>query len=248
MGQAMYASLATTIENAGRNQLDDCSRHVSAALGVDSLTDDQATRLYELIQVRRGAGRCLAASTPAIVPRYYIQRSPDQRSPDRRASLLRRRTLAATNPLPPYLAAQFTTGELAVLKIVGDECLAHGVCDLSHNEMAARAGTCRSLAKRTMRLIERDGLITVQRRPRSGRKHLTNIIRIIRAEWLDWLRKGSRRAYAIKVCNRAKPDFPPARGVQESRPRAQHFKNRTADRVDKAGEKGIRTGAGRAGP
>jgi ProQ/FINO family len=36
--------------------------------------------------------------------------------------------------------ANFTTGELAVLKIVADECLAHGVCDLSRNEIRSRAG------------------------------------------------------------------------------------------------------------
>ena len=51
-------------------------------------------------------------------------------------------------------------------------------------------GSADSLAKRAVRLAELDGLFTVQRRPRSGRKHLTNIIRIIRAEWLDWLRQG----------------------------------------------------------
>ena len=74
-------------------------------------------------------------------------------------------------------------------------------------ELTARAGVCHSLAKRTVRLAELDGLITVQRRPLSGRKHLTNIIRIIRAEWLDWLRKGRRKTYALNACNRAKPDF-----------------------------------------
>ena len=50
-------------------------------------------------------------------------------------------------------------------------------------------------------------MIKVERRPRSGRKQLTNIIRIVRAEWLDWLRKGHRKAYAIAACARAKPDF-----------------------------------------
>jgi hypothetical protein len=32
-------------------------------------------------------------------------------------------------------------------------------------------------AKRTVRLAERNSLIVVQRRPRSGKKHLTSIIR-----------------------------------------------------------------------
>ena len=46
-------------------------------------------------------------------------------------------------------------------------------------KLAARAGVCHSLAKRAVRLAELDGLFTVQRRPRSGRRHFTNVIRII---------------------------------------------------------------------
>jgi DNA-directed RNA polymerase specialized sigma24 family protein len=82
---------------------------------------------------------------------------------------------------------------------------------------------CRSLAKRTIQLAELDGLTKVTRRPRSGRKHLTNLITIIRAEWLDWLNKGNRRAHAVTSCTRAKPDFQRPRGVQKNPPRAQSF-------------------------
>ena len=97
-----------------------------------------------------------------------------------------------------------------------------------------------------MRLAELDGLITVQRRPRSGRKHLTNVIRIIRAEWLDWLSKGRRKTYATNACNRAKPIFAEARGVQNNPPRSQHFRNSGIDCVDNTVKKENRTGAGRA--
>jgi hypothetical protein len=137
-------------------------------------------------------------------------------------------------------------GELAVLKVLSDEVLAHGACDRSLNELAARAGVCRSLAKRAVRLAELDGLITVQRRPRSGRKHLTSIIRIVRAEWLDWLAKGRRKTYATNACNRAKPIFAEARGVQKSLPRSQVFRKASSDRVDKSLKRDNRTGAGRA--
>jgi hypothetical protein len=89
-------------------------------------------------------------------------------------------------------------------------------------------------------------MITMQRRPRSGRKHLTNIIRIVRAEWLDWLHKGRRKAYATNACNRAKPIFAEARGVQNNPPRSQDLRNSDSDRVDKTVEKGNRTGASRA--
>jgi hypothetical protein len=51
-----------------------------------------------------------------------------QRSPDRQASIERRRRLAASGPMPPALAARFTTSELAALRIIGDEVRHHGVC------------------------------------------------------------------------------------------------------------------------
>ncbi len=244
-----YDVLAKAIETAGQNRLDECFHQVSRALGAGGLGEDQAQQLFSAIHLRRRSGPAysLAASTPTP-GRSYIQRSPEQRSPDRRASLLRRRQHAATGPLPPNLAAGFTTGELAALKIVADECLAHGACDLSKNEIGARAGVCKTVVKRALKLAEvRLTMISVLRRPRSGRKHLTSIIRIIRAEWLTWLDKGNRRAYAIKACDRAKPDFKRFRGVQLDTPRAQDFRNAGSDRVDRTEEKRNRTGAGRAG-
>ena len=136
--------------------------------------------------------------------------------------------------------------QLAVLKVLADEWLADGACDRSLNELAARAGVCRSLAQRTIRQAELDGLITVQRRPRSGRKHLTSIVRIIRADWLDWLAKGRRKTYAIGACNRAKPIFAEVRQVQKSTPRSQRSRIDRAERVDKTVKKRNRTGASRA--
>jgi hypothetical protein len=182
------------------------------------------------------------AKTP---PRHLIQRSPEQRSPDRRASLRRRREHAATGPLPPAIAAGFTTGELAVLKVISDEWLAHGACDRSVNELSARAGVCRSIVKQAIKYAERDSLITVLRRPRSGRKHLPNIIRIVRAEWLDWLAKGRRKAYAIAACHRAKPDFHQARGLENNPPRSQVLRKAGNEPVDKSREEPDRTAAGR---
>lgn len=239
----------TAIENAARSQLDDLSSQVWRAYGAGAFDDDQAQRLQELIEQRRQGNppRSGNAVPPTMPPRHRIQRTPEQRSPDRRASLLRRRELAATGPLPPNLAVGYTASQLACLKIIADEFLAHGVCDLGYKAIAARAGTCETVAKRAVWLAEHaDQLVTVERRPRSGRKHLTNIIRIVRAEWLTWLDKGNRKAYAINACNRAKPDFPPVRGSQKYPPRSQVLRNSGSERVDKTGKKDNRTGAGRA--
>jgi hypothetical protein len=243
-----YNALATAIETAARSQLDDYSRQVWRAHGSGTIADDEAQQLAELIQRRRRpqpVAQSRLSATP-VAPRYTIQRSREQRSPDRRASIRRRRQHAATGPLPPSLAADYTTGELAVLKVLADEWLAHGACDLSRNELGARAGVVVTVVKRAVRYAERDGLIQVARRPRSGRKHLTNIIRIIRAEWIDWLSKGRRKAYAVTACNRAKPDFPLARGAQKYPPRSQLPGNSRTDRVDNTGKKENRTGASRA--
>jgi hypothetical protein len=181
------------------------------------------------------------AGTPPIAqpgpPKaYFIQRSREQRSPDRRASIERRRRLAASGLLPPQLAAQLTIGEQAVAYIVGAEFLAHGVCDLSRNAIAARAGCSHALAKRTLLLLERFGWLTVTRRPRTGRKHLANLTRITDAAWLTWLGLGRRKAAAIVSCNKARPDFQTFRGVQKSPPRSQVFSSQrnagAGDRVE----------------
>ena len=106
----------------------------------------------------------------------------------------------------------------------------------------------KTVAKRALKLAEvKHSMITVEHRPRSGRKHLTSIIHIIRTEWLDWLRKGHRKAYAIKVCARAKPDFPQVRGAEKNPPRSQCSRTATIEHVDKSGEKRNRSGASRAG-
>jgi hypothetical protein len=238
----------TAIAVASFRDLDNLSRKLWAAHGVGVIDDDQAQRLAELIQQRRPpAAYNLASTLIAGAPaRHFIQRSPEQRSPDRRASIERRRQHAATGPLPPAIAAGFTTGELAVLKVLSDEVLAHGVSDRSLNELAARAGVCRSIAQRAVRLAELDGLVTVQRRPRSGRKHLTNVIRVVRAEWLDWLAKGRRKTYAVGACSRAKPIFAEARGVQNNPPRSQRFRKAGSEPVDNTVKKENRPGAGRA--
>jgi hypothetical protein len=129
------------------------------------------------------------------------------------------------------------------------KCLAHGACDISRNEIGARAGVSLTVVKRALKRAELQlTMISVLRRPRSGRRHLTNIIRIIRAEWLTWLDKGNRKAYAIKACNQTKLDFKRFRGVHLDPPRAQSFKKADDDRVDRIEGKGNRTAPSRRRP
>src|SRR4051794_41391327 len=92
--------------------------------------------------------------------------------------------------LPSLMTLRFTVGELAVLRIVGDEVRQHGRCDRCVDELAARAGVCRSLVKNALRTAARLGLVTVEERRREGRRNLPNVIRIVSREWRG--RRGRR--------------------------------------------------------
>jgi hypothetical protein len=243
-----YDQLAAAIERAARNQLDDLSSQVWRAYGAGTV-DDRAHELQEMIQRRRQpVVRGLPPTVLAGPPKgYFIQRSAEQRSPDRAASIARRRMHAASGAMPPQLAAQFTIAEQAVCRVAADEFLAHGVCDLSRNELGSRAGVCHTVAERTMLKIEKLKWIEVERRPRSGRKHLTNLTRIVNREWLAWLARGNRKVAAVKSCGKARPDFRTFRGAQKSLPRSADFKNSRSAPVDNTVKKRNRTGAGRDG-
>jgi hypothetical protein len=148
------------------------------------------------------------ARRPGNAPWGRVRRR--QRSPDKQASIERRRRLVASGPLPPPLAARFTWGEIAVMRIVGDECRVHGCCTLHIDAIAARAGVHRTTVQNALREAQgregRPGIITVQERRRPGQRSLPNIIRIVSREWLDWLRKGpSRSAMGVgSKCTAAK--------------------------------------------
>ena len=106
--------------------------------------------------------------------------------------------------MPPALACKFTVGELAVLRIVGDEVRQHGQCDRCVDELAARAGVCRSLVKNALRTAARLGLVTVEERRRAGRRNLPNVVRVVSREWLAWLARGPKPIGVKKITPTAK--------------------------------------------
>jgi hypothetical protein len=121
-----------------------------------------------------------------------------QRSPDKQASIERRRRLAATGPLPPAWASRFTTGEPAVLRIIGSEVRQHGVCALYIDAIAARAGVCRITAQNALREARALGLVVVKERRRPRMPSLSNPIYIINSEWRTWLRLSVDRGGGFK--------------------------------------------------
>jgi hypothetical protein len=180
--------LTAAVEKACFGDFDRLAQGIWAAYGAGLLSDDEASTLAASLQARRTSNRPVPR-IGASLPKRMFKRAPTQRSPDRARSIGRRRLLAASGPLPPQLAANFTQGELAVLKIVGDECVTRGCCDLDLAQIAARAGVCITTARNAIRFAELDCLVTVLRRPRPGLRHLPNVIRVVRAEWKLWLQR-----------------------------------------------------------
>jgi hypothetical protein len=178
------AAIAATAEPRA---LDMLARSIWQAHGSGALDDAGASAALEALQCRRSATRPQTPPPSKRAPRASARR---QRSPDRQASIERRRRLAASGPMPPAMAANFTGGELSALRIVGDEVRVHGCCALHLDAIAARAGTCRTTVKNALRQARALGLVTIHERRRRGQPSLTNIIKIVSAEWRTWLSKG----------------------------------------------------------
>src|SRR3954462_3305354 len=191
-------------------RLEDLARAIWQAWAAQAVSDDDAEHLAGLIHARKTAARGgrepggRVPGRPSIFPPRRLQRPPA-----RSAAIARRRQLAASGPMPPGLAAHFTTAELAVLRIVGDEVRGRGCCDRSIAEMAARAGCGRTTVQNALREAARLGLVTVAERRRDGRKNDTNIIRVVSREWLAWLARGPRHAVVLQHRSGLKGDAGP---------------------------------------
>ena len=221
----MFAEqLNTAIAAASLNQLDHLSRTIWQGHAAGAVDDDQAQLLAEQIHARRTVARAtykpvgIPLGRPSIFPPKRIQRSPD-----RARSIERRRTLAASGPMPPTLACRFTPGELAVVRIVADAVRANGQCVWPVDAIAARAGVCRSTAQNAIRQAAREGLVTVQERRREGRRNDYNIVRVISGEWLSWIKRGSgfKQNSPTDISNsfqgKKKRTKPPAQASQPAR-------------------------------
>ena len=201
--------IAPAIAGAYHAALDGISKAIAGAWGAGQLNDIDAETAFALIEARRdqlrspsqlalGTGMTVGAKRQPLPrnrfpePLYQSAR----RHPERMA---RRRQLASSGPLPPALAAHFTTSQLAVLAIVADEAGADRACMLCLDAIAARAGVCRSTARAALRLAERHKLITREERRRPGRASLTTVLRVASSEWRLWIAHGGRRAQRHRV-------------------------------------------------
>src|SRR5215203_1653260 len=200
--------MAAAIDGARTlTRLDHLSRSIWQGLAADAVGDDDAQALAERLHARRSVLRGeikpvgLPPGRPSIFPPRRLQRAPK-----RSVAIARRRHLAASGPMPPALACKFTVSELAVLRIVGDEVRLYSHCDRCVDEIAARAGVCRSMVKNALRTAARLGLLTVEERRREGQRNLPNVVRVVSREWLMWLARGPKPIGVRKVIPTAKTD------------------------------------------
>jgi len=130
-------------------------------------------------------------------------------SPDKEASRERKRSWAGSG-MPRFMWRHYTEGERAVLCVVGDQVRKHGYCDLPIDRVAAVAGVSRTTVQNALRKARASELahVTVEERPRAGRKNLTNIIRIISSAWLGWLKRciGFKKV-SPTVAKESRPSF-----------------------------------------
>src|SRR5215208_4513019 len=209
--------MAAAIDGARTlTRLDHLSRSIWQSLAAGAVADDDAQALAERLHARRTAlrGDLKPVGIPAGRLSIFPPKRP-QRAPKRPVAIARRRHLAASGPMPPALACKFTVSELAVLRIIGDEVRQHGHCDRCVDEIAARAGVCRSMVKNAIRTAARLGLLTVEERRREGRRNLPNVIRIVSREWTSWLARGGRSS---------RPAAEPLIGVKKITPTDKNYK------------------------
>lgn len=234
--------IEAAIEVAPLAALAELSQAIWREVSTGSLSEDDASRLAETIHQRRQAHRGETPSAiatgapgspsarPARAWSYFPPKRP-QRSPDKTRSLERRRTLAASAPLPPSLACKFTVGELATLRIIADEVREKGACVLTIPEIASRAGVGVTKARMALRIAASLGLIVVTERRVPYRPNLSNVVRIVSREWVAWIARAKPKPRPPIAPTGVPTDDPIPASIQgepsqKRRPRNQRFTDR----------------------
>lgn len=155
--------------------------------------DAEMARAFETGEAHTRRASHGPAKVLARLSSRFITRGTRQHptSPDREASRERKRSWAGSG-MPRAMWKYYTEGERAALCVVGDQVKRRGYCDLALDRIAAVAGVSRTTVQNALRKARHPelGHVTVEERPRAGRKNLTNIVRIISSAWLGWLKRS----------------------------------------------------------
>lgn len=170
------------------------------AFAAGHVTEAEAEALSALIEARQALNAPkLRGTTGPIGPDASQDRARSPRTggngsrPRTDASMERRRRWAASGRMPPAIAARFTLAEQSVLSLVAAETCRRKDCRLSVGGMAAIAGVSETTVRNAIREAAKLGLLTVEERRLTGWRNDTNVVRIVSAEWLSWLRLTRRR-------------------------------------------------------
>lgn len=218
------------IQASPRASLGDVTKAMWGGFGAGLLTEGEAEELSALIEARKAVAAPPAASMRSVGSR---PRSP--------ASLERRRRWANSGHVPGTLACRFTVGETAVLSVIALEVAKRGDCRMTVGHIAAVAGVSETTAKRAIREAKARGIITVEERRLRAWRNDSNIVRVVDAAWIAWLRigRGSGGHFANPTNN--KDSSKGFRGVQRGgfrelqppNPRSEPWKARKPNAVTK---------------
>jgi len=176
--------LRTAVDAAATlGTIDKLLKVIWKALPSNHIDDVTAQELADLLYAKQ---TLLKAAPPRLVG-FTKARPKLQRSPDKQASIERRRRLAACLPLPPRLAAHFTVAEQAALRVVADDLKRNRICTKFVDQIAAIAGTCRTVVKNALRKAKALRLLTVEERRVCGQRSLTNVVRFLCDVWRQWI-------------------------------------------------------------
>jgi hypothetical protein len=203
-GSAIYDNINAA---SSPDILDNIARAVWHDWGKGALTDDEANFLTGAIDRRRPVtfhrsaggtykpvGRLLVRLGSRFTPRPCRKRLSDDERIKRRH---RKRMLGGSSALPDTMRHHFTEGERSVLCIVAGEVKRRGICDLSIDEIADRAGVGRTTVQNAMHEARRLLHVEITERPQLDAKNLPNVVKITSAEWRTWIKRGPSAARGI---------------------------------------------------
>ncbi|HWZ36757.1 MAG TPA: hypothetical protein VNY08_00460 [Bradyrhizobium sp.] len=186
-----------------RSELEELQTAIWRVYWPGTLSDTDAQFLTEAIEKRKPSrGSVTVRPVAALHGRVSSRFTPRPRKrlltdEERIKRRNRKRMLGGSSALPDTIRHHYTEGERAVLCIVAGEVKRHGICDLSIDEIADRAGVGRTTVQNAMHEARRQGHLQITERPRRGAKSETNVVMIVSAEWRDWIKRAPSAAHRI---------------------------------------------------
>lgn len=191
----MFADeIRRAVEAAARVKLPDVAALLWRAYGQGQVTEAEAEQISARIEERK----IVPAAGAPIASKVGSRPRTD-------ASMERRRKWASSGRLPPQIAAVFTLAEQAALSVVGAEVAKRGRCELCHEAVAAIAGVSRSTVRAALRRARSLGFLSAEERRLTPWRSLTNVVRIISAQWKSWIRRERRPTGPNGLCVKSPP-------------------------------------------